>query len=123
MKTSQVAHLTGDFNVPSESGENNFDSFQLDDTTPPYGHYSVDSTQELSSPGYNNQTKGSTGSEILSLEPGTCFESGNDPNLKRVKSDYDQNVNKTQHVDSKCFIVYFYQDILNTILFFILSLR
>ena len=64
MKTSQVAHLTGDFNVPSESGENNFDSFHLDDTTPPYGHYSVDSTQEFFSPGYNYQARGSTGSEM-----------------------------------------------------------
>ena len=64
MKTSQIAHLTGDFNVPSESGENNFGSFQLDDTTPPYSHYSVDSTQELFSPGYNYQTRGSTENEM-----------------------------------------------------------
>ena len=64
MKTSQVTHLTEDFNVAPESGEKNFYSFQVNDTTPPYGHYSVDSTQELFSPGYNYQTGGSTGSEM-----------------------------------------------------------
>ena len=59
MKTSQVDHLTGDFNVPPESGEKNFDSFQLDDTTPPYGQY-----HEPFSPGYNYQVGEKTGSEI-----------------------------------------------------------
>ena len=64
MKTTQAAILTGDFNIPPESGENNFDSFQLDDTTPPYGHYSVDSTHQPFSPGYNYQTGEKTGSEM-----------------------------------------------------------
>ena len=64
MKTSQVAYLSGDFNVLPESGTNNFDTFKLDDTTPPYGHYSSDSTQELFLPGYNYQAGGSTESEM-----------------------------------------------------------
>ena len=64
MKTSQVDHLTGEFNVSTDSEENNYYSFQLDDTTPPYDHYSVDSTQEFFSPGYNYQTRGSTENEM-----------------------------------------------------------
>ena len=64
MKTSQVDHLTGEFNVSTDSEENNYYSFQLDDTTPPYGHYSVDSTHQPFSPGYNYQTGEKTGSEM-----------------------------------------------------------
>ena len=64
MKTSQVANLTGDLNVLPKILENNFKRFQLDDTTPPYGHYSVDSTQELLSPGYNYQVGQKTRSEM-----------------------------------------------------------
>ena len=80
MKTSQAAHLTGDFNIQPEKGENNFDSFQLDDTTPPYGHYSVDSTQELFSPGYNYQSRGSIGSEMdFHLNQGQVSSQGMTP--------------------------------------------
>ena len=64
MKTSHIVHLSGDFDVSTEKRENNFDSFQLDNTTPPYGHYSSDSTQEPFSPGYNYQEGGKPGSEM-----------------------------------------------------------
>ena len=103
MKTSQVDHLTGNFNVPPEIGDNNFDSFQLDVTTPPYGHYSVDSTQELFSPGYNYQEGGSTGTEMdfysnqgqVSSQRMTPISSGSSQIVM------PQNVDNTQHNKGK----------------------
>ena len=102
MKTSQVAHLTGDFNVPSESGENNFESFQLDDTTPPYGCYSVDSAQELFLPGYNYQEGGSTESEMdfhsnqgqVSSQGMTPMSSGSSQIMMPQNVDNTQQINK-----------------------------
>ncbi len=110
MKTSQVAHLTGDFNIQPESGENNFDSFQLDDTTPPYGQYSVDSTQELFSPEYNYQTGGSTGSEMdFHLNQGQVSSQGMTP-MSSGSSQImmPQSVNNTQQTNKgKYSSVYF----------------
>ena len=102
MKTSQVAHLTGDFNIPTESGENNFEKFQLDGMTPPYGHYSVDSTQEPFLPGYNYQTRGSTGGEMdfhsnqgqVSSQGMTPMSSGSSQIIM------PQNVDNTQEINT-----------------------
>ena len=106
MKTSQVDHLTGDFNIPPESGENNFDSFQLDDTTPPYGQYSVDSTQELFSPGYNYQAGGSTGSEMdfhsnqgqVSSQGMTPMSSGSSQIMMPQNVDNTQQINRGKYI-------------------------
>ena len=106
MKTSQVAHLTGDFNIPPESGENNFENFRLDDTTPPYGQYSVDSTQELFSPGYKFQTGGSIGSEMdfnlsqgqVSSQGMTPMSSGSSQIMMPQNVDNMQQVNRGKYV-------------------------
>ena len=108
MKTSQVAHLTGDFNIPPESGENNFDSFQLDDTTPPYSHYSVDSTQELFSPGYNCQTRGSTGNEMdfysnqgqVSSQGMTPMSSGSSQIMMPQNEGKTQQINRGKQINT-----------------------
>ena len=101
MKTSQESHLTEEFNVPPKSGENNFDSFQLDETTPPYGHYSVDSYQEHFSPEYNYQSRGSIGSEMdFHSNQGHVLSRGTTP----ISSGQSQimmprNVNNTQQTN------------------------
>ena len=105
MKTSQVAHLAGDSNVQPKSLENSFDSFQLDNTTPPYGNY-----HEPFSPEYNYQLGGSTGSEMdfysnqgqVSSQGMTPMSSGSSQIMM------PQNVDNTPQINKgKYFINYF----------------
>ena len=97
MKTSQVAHLAGDSNVQPKSLENNFDSFQLDNTTPPYGNY-----HEPFSPGYNYQVGEKTESEMdfqsnqgqVSIQGMTPMSSGSSQIMMPQNVDNTQEINR-----------------------------